>query len=172
MKIILVRHLETSFSRIHRICGQTDCGLLPNQELIVPTEILTVVRYRLVKIFTSPMQRCLETTIFLQKQIDISDAVIVPELIERDWGPLTGKTKEQVNEIYDMDIGLLRNHHSQIESDMQLNQRINQCLSKILGEKKDINFIVSHQGCLRTIAKIYGIDCKKFEAGEFRVIDI
>ena len=51
MKIILLRHLDTIYSREHRICGQTDCDILPNGKLIIPDEVMKILDTEKFKIY-------------------------------------------------------------------------------------------------------------------------
>ncbi|HFH9839310.1 TPA: histidine phosphatase family protein [Streptococcus suis] len=171
MKIILLRHLDTSYSIEHRICGQIDCSILPGRELVIPDEITEILHTEIVNIYTSPLKRCLETTELLRNKTNCFDTIIVPEFSERDWGPLAGMMKTQVLQQYGMSISLLRNRLRGIETDYDFSTRVHRGIS--LFEHCDVStiLIVTHQGCLRIICEFLGIGYSKFKPGEFLLIE-
>lgn len=171
MKIILLRHLDTIYSREHRICGQTDCGILPNGKLIIPDEIMEILNTEKIKVYTSPLKRCLETVNHLQEKANFSDTVLVPEFSERDWGPLTGMTKMQVLQQYGMELSSLRNTLSGIETDKDFSTRVYQGIKRtVLTDVFATIIIITHQGCLRILCEFFGAEYKKFQPGEFALI--
>ncbi len=171
MKIILLRHLDTIYSREHRICGQTDCDTLPNEKLIIPDEVMEILDTEKFKIYTSPLKRCLKTIKHFQEKENCSDTILVPEFSERDWGPLTGMTKIEVLQQYGMELRSLRNTLSGIETDEDFSTRVYQGIKRTVLTDVSAMIIVTHQGCLHILCEFFGIEYKKFQPGEFVLIE-
>lgn len=172
MNIILLRHLDTMYSCEHLICGQTDCGILPGKKLIIPDEITGIMNAGKIKIYSSPLKRCLETTRLLADTANCHNIALVPEFVERDWGPLTGLAKVQVLQQYGTTISSLRNTLEGVESDADFSARIHRGIEQLALSDVSTVFIVTHQGCLRIICEFFGSECKKFKPGEFALIEI
>lgn len=171
MKVILLRHLDTTYTREHRICGQTDCSILPNGKLIIPDEVMEILNTEKIKIYTSPLKRCLETANLLQEKANYSNIILAPEFSERDWGPLTGMTKIQVLQQYGMELSLLRNMLSGIEKEEDFSTRVYQGIKGAVLTDVSATIIVTHQGCLRILCEFFGTEYRKFQPGEFVLIE-
>ena len=171
MRIILLRHLETVYSREHRICGQTDCSIIPGEKLWIPEEIMQILHTEGIRIYTSPLKRCLETTDLLRQSAICLETIRVPEFSERDWGPLTGMTKTQVLQLYGMNTAALRNSFWGIKSDKDFSDRVHRGISRLSLHDASTMLIVSHQGCLRIICDFFGTEYKKFMPGEFLLVE-
>lgn len=171
MKIILLRHLDTAYSHEHRICGQTDCDILLNGELLIPDKIKEILNTEEIRIYTSPLKRCLETVNLLQEKSNCFDIILIPEFSERDWGPLTGMTKMQVLQRYKKDLDLLRNTLTGIETDESFSARVYRGIKMIVLNDAVATIIVTHQGCLRILCEFFEVEYKKFQPGEFMLIE-
>ena len=171
MKVILLRHLDTTYSREHRICGQTDCDILPDGKLMIPDKVMEILNSREIKIYTSPLKRCLETANLLQEKVICSDMILIPELSERNWGVLTGMTKMQVLQKYGKELNLLRNTLPSVETEEEFFARVYQGINGMVLDDMFTPIIITHQGCLRILCHFFGVGYKKFHPGEFMLIE-
>lgn len=169
MILILMRHLETAYSVEHRICGQMDIPILEGQIIKVSREVMDRVKGHKVKIFSSPLIRCIQTAEILASEIGIKCIDIVQGLKERNWGKLCGMTKAEIILHYGKNLGELVTYNLEIESEEIFNKRLKESLTYIFTLSEDICFVVSHQGCLRRISVALGYDDKKFYNGEYRI---
>ncbi|MDR3645230.1 MAG: histidine phosphatase family protein [Clostridia bacterium] len=93
MNVQLIRHARTLGNEQKRYIGCTDESLSPlgRHELL---EWANAGIYRPVNaVFSSPMSRCLETAALIFPQ---AAPVVVPQLMECDFGAFEGKTYEQL----------------------------------------------------------------------------
>jgi len=175
MEIILFRHFETAYSREHRICGRLDCPILPDPRIVVPPAVRAAVAGRRVVYYSSPLTRCRESYRLLDGRlrpyIAGSSAVILPQLIERAWGPLSGLTKEEVLAAYHGDVESVKRAAPGVETDERLQERVAEALELILRERDGVPVVVSHQGCIRAAARHFGLPSGKIEPGGFLIVN-
>lgn len=93
MNIYLLRHGETSYNADgNKYCGRTDIPLTEKgiKQAEAARDILENVK--ISKVYSSPLQRALQTAEIVSKNRDI---VIDDRLIEVDFGNWEGKTREE-----------------------------------------------------------------------------
>ena len=99
MEFIFVRHGETDSNKGRVIQGArldpplNETGIEQAEEL---ANVLKDVKFDLI--VSSPLKRAAQTAEIVQKHFDVP-LEIVPQLIERDFGSLTGKNWEEIGEI-------------------------------------------------------------------------
>lgn len=101
LNIYLVRHGqdEDNVAGIlngHRNTPLTDLGLKQAQELAA---FIKKQNLSFNKVFSSPLQRAYQTALEITKALDLEEPEILPELIERDFGVLTGKLVSEINNL-------------------------------------------------------------------------
>lgn len=98
LKIYLVRHGQDEDNKNgllngHRDEPLTELGLKQAQEL---AEFIKGQQINFDKVYSSPLQRAYVTALQITKTLNISEPEILPLLIERDFGIMTGKTKADI----------------------------------------------------------------------------
>jgi broad specificity phosphatase PhoE len=77
----------------HRDLPLTDLGRQQAIDLAVGIKEL---RLRFDAIYSSPLSRALETAEIVAKELGLDKPIIIPELIERDFGVMTGKPTSSI----------------------------------------------------------------------------
>ncbi len=98
MKISIVRHGETDLNRAKRLMGQRIDEPL-NEEGIRQAEslALNINDHEFDLILTSPLQRAYQTATIISQKTR-TPVIKKQDLIERDFGSLTGKTWEEMDQ--------------------------------------------------------------------------
>ena len=101
LNIYLVRHGqdEDNVAGIlngHRDTPLTTLGLTQAHEL---ASFVKEQDLDFIKVYSSPLQRAYRTALEITKALNLEDPEILPELIERDFGVLTGKP---ISDIYNL----------------------------------------------------------------------
>jgi broad specificity phosphatase PhoE len=97
MKVVVVRHGETTSNATHRLMGQRIDDAL-NAKGVKQAEMITkeLQNYHFDLIITSPLKRARETAEIINKNIGVP-LVVRDELKERDFGLLSGKTWSEMD---------------------------------------------------------------------------
>lgn len=100
IRLRLVRHGETLGNREHRYVGRTDEGILPEEKIRLRAMAAAAAPAIL---FLSPARRCRETAACLfpalrEEVYAGPEIVIVPELMEMDFGAFEYMTWQEINQ--------------------------------------------------------------------------
>lgn len=99
-KIYLVRHGQDEDNEAGRLNGRRDMPLTPRgvAQARNAGEILQHHQLVFAAIYHSPLQRTRQTALAIAEMLtcDLMKVFTIPDLIERDFGIMTGKGKEQI----------------------------------------------------------------------------
>src|SRR5665647_97279 len=97
MKIYIVRHGETDSNKARKAQGQRINEFLNSEGVRQTEELTSNIDKDFDVIFTSPLKRAAQTAEILAKEIK-APVIVREEIIERDYGNLSGKTTEEMFE--------------------------------------------------------------------------
>jgi len=99
-RFFLVRHGETEWNRIRKIQGVSDIPLndTGRAQAAALGEILAGHRFDLI--VSSPLSRALETASIIAKLLAMPQPLIIPDLIERNYGDAEGSSGEELDKKY------------------------------------------------------------------------
>jgi probable phosphoglycerate mutase len=97
MKIYIVRHGETYSNKAKKAQGQRINESLNSEGIRQAEELTSNIDKDFDVIFTSPLKRAAQTAEILAKEIK-APVIVREEIIERDYGSLSGKTWEEMFE--------------------------------------------------------------------------
>lgn len=168
LKIYLVRHGQDQDNANGLLNGRRDepltsIGVTQAHEIANRLKESGIV---FDKVYTSPLQRARETAGIVTETLGLPAAEIMPELIERDFGIVTGLPKTKIEEICAPDI--IKTRHNVIyflkpegaETFPQLLQRASTMFGKITAKHPDGNvLLVTHGDFSKMVyAQYYGLD--------------
>lgn len=93
-ELVVVRHGETAWSAVGRHTGRTDIPLTPRGEEQARTTGRSMGGRRFDLVLVSPLQRARRTA----ELAGYGEAEVEPDLVEWDYGPVEGLSREQVRE--------------------------------------------------------------------------
>ncbi len=98
LNIYLVRHGQDEDNVVgilngHRDMALTSLGLDQAQELAL---FIKEQNLKFIKVFSSPLKRAYQTALKITDVLGLENPEILPELIERDFGVLTGKPTSEI----------------------------------------------------------------------------
>ncbi len=101
--VCLVRHGQTDWNRIKRLQGRenvplNDEGRAQVMELARSFSEIRNYGINLRTICSSPLSRAVDTASYIASSLDIPSVEVVEQLIERDYGLITGLTLKERNE--------------------------------------------------------------------------
>lgn len=100
MQVYLIRHGETDWNKQIRFQGREDIEL-NNNGIIQANECGQVFKHLPIDlIISSPLKRAKETAGIIASYVGIEKVVIEDDLIERDFGKLSGLTPEEREKFY------------------------------------------------------------------------
>lgn len=152
LNIYLVRHGQDEDNAAGILNGHRDTPLTV-LGLTQARELATFVKEQDLifdKVFSSPLKRAYQTALEITKTLNLEDPEVLPELIERDFGILTGKP---ISDIYNLPESSLIKTETityfldapNIENFPQTLLRAKKLLEKIGGKYQDGNvLLVSH----------------------------
>lgn len=155
MKLVFVRHGETDYNKVHRAQGQRiDTGLNEiGRRQAQETALLLTDDFE--AIFTSPLKRAFETAQIINERFQ-KNLIKRNELMERDYGSLSGTTWEETEAItgkHDLRDRDLRQEYDYRSYGGESVEDVRARLMKFLDELKKENYqkvlVVSHGGITR-----------------------
>ena len=160
MKLIVIRHGETNLNKENRLQGSKG----PNEGLNEHgREVIENLRNSLLLIpeiiYSSPLQRTQETAHILNKRFDVG-IVLDAALMERDFGTLSGKLREDIGpKLVEDD---LEGHYDYRpyggESVEEVTARVRQFVENLKAHKEEIIMLVTHRGIIRILYDLYPSD--------------
>lgn len=154
-KLFLVRHGETVWNSERRYIGRTD---LPLSEEGLRQASNLAKRFSAGKveaIFTSPLKRSVQTAEIVGKEIGLK-AVVVPELIEIDFGDWEGLTYEEIKQKFGdlIDRWLFSPSRVEIPSGERwemVTKRVENFLVKMAKRPEKTGLAITHGGIIKII---------------------
>lgn len=178
-RLYLVRHGATDYNGLGVYFGKTDCPL--NGEGILQGKALghSLADIHFDEIYTSPMQRCLDTARFITTE---KKPLVLNELKELDFGLWEGLNYKQCMDLYPEEFAewssnLKNTTPPEGEHYLNFYERIRECYDSKLSVKEGAILIVAHKGVLQMLASIllagddslfWNID---FQLGKYSIID-
>ena len=157
MHIIVIRHGETDLNRENRLQGSKG----PNPHLNpVGKKMVEELRDALLvtptTIYASPLLRTQETARILNEQFQIP-IIPVPELMERDFGTLSGKFRSEIDpKLMETDLeGKYDYRPYGGESVDDVRARILRFLSTLPLRSDDTVLLVTHRGVIRLLYDLF-----------------
>lgn len=160
MKVIVIRHGETELNKDNRMqgCYGPNLGLTENGRAMV-LELRNKIQIIPELIYASPLARTQETAHILNERFRLP-IINAPEIVERDFGSLSGKLKSEVDQkLVEAD---LEGHYDYRpyggESVADVTARIQKFIELIKTQKESIVMIVTHRGVIRVLYDLYPKD--------------
>jgi uncharacterized phosphatase len=99
-RFFLVRHGETEWNKIRRIQGVSDIPLndTGRAQAAGLGDILSAHRFDLI--VSSPLSRALDTASIIARRLGMPSPLIIPDLIERNYGEAEGSNGRDLDERY------------------------------------------------------------------------
>ena len=157
MKLIVIRHGETDLNKEERLQGSKGPNPSLNSDgrrmvadlrdsLLITPEI----------IYCSPLVRAIETAHILNERFVVK-IIATPELVERDFGTLSGKLRNEIDQkIVEDD---LEGHYDYRpfngESVDDVTKRVEQFINKLRTNKEEVVMLITHRGVIRILYDLY-----------------
>lgn len=157
MHLVVIRHGETALNRDERLQGSRG----PDEPLTANgrAEILRLRDALMIApriIYVSPLRRTKETATILNERFNVP-VIEVPELMERDFGSLSGAFKKDVKaELLEDDLeGRYDYRPYGGESVQEVTARVLRFLSTLDLSDNGTGIVVTHRGILRILYDLY-----------------
>lgn len=157
MKLIVIRHGETDLNKEDRLQGSKgpNLGLNEYGKKMV-AELRDVLLVSPKTIYVSPLLRTKDTANILNERFH-APLVTVPELMERDFGSLSGKLRSEIDpQLVENDLeGKYDYHPFGGESVSDVRKRILSFLATLPLASSDTVFLVTHRGVIRLLYDLF-----------------
>ena len=168
MKLILVRHGETAWNKEERFRGRKNIPLNANGILQAKLAADFLGRYKIDLIYSSPMQRALQTAVEIRRSRDI-EINIDEGIADMDFGQWEGMKVSEVKEKYPelFAIWLSAPHQCQIPGGENFQMVLERSLKTVdkIRELKDVEtvLIVTHRVVTMLLLCYYlGLELARF----------
>lgn len=157
MNLIVIRHGETDMNKEGRLQGSKGPDLPLNESGKTGVEHLRDVLVLHPKVlYTSPLLRAQQTAAILNERFHIP-IILVPELMERDFGSLSGKLRNEVSKALVEDD--LEGHYDYRpfggESSANVRARILRFLRTLKAEENEPVILITHRGVIRILYDLF-----------------
>lgn len=154
MRLILIRHYKTEFNVSGQIMGWGDSP--PVDDWAADMEfvecVLAAKTVRPDAVYSSALDRAVQTARYFADQLDVADRVMAPELNEINYGTLYGKPKKWVAEHYPLHKKDPDFTYPQGESFRQLQSRCTRFISSLAESRPGQTVMcVAHAGVVRAL---------------------
>ena len=157
MQIIVIRHGETRLNKENRLQGSKgeNEGLTQEGKSMVE-KLRDTLLLSPTTMYISPLARTQETASILNERFH-APIVLVPELVERDFGTLSGKLRSDVDpKILEDDLEEKYDYHPYNgESIGDVKERVVSFLSTLPLSSNETVFFVTHRGIVRVLYDLY-----------------
>lgn len=160
MNLVVIRHGETDLNKENRLQGSRG----PNEHLNeTGRKEVTALRDGLLitptVIYASTLVRTQETAHILNEKFGVT-IISVPELMERDFGSLSGKLRSEIDpEIVESDLeGKYDYRPYGGESVADVKARVIKFLETLPLSENDTVIVVTHRGIIRVLYDLYPIE--------------
>ena len=162
MKIVLVRHGQTDWNKKELFRGRADIPLnqVGIQQATKTAHHLKILDFSINKVYSSPLQRALQTAQAIANQLDIPPVEEVEDFIEFDYGQWEGQPYDTIKKKSPQMYKQWLNDPIQLkipggETLEQVKDRVKRALDLIMRQSKDQNIvIVSHKAITKIIIGI------------------
>jgi uncharacterized phosphatase len=166
VRFLYLRHGKTEFSLNNKFMGRCDLPLLKTNCSEFKEAISLIKDWKPSKVLYSPLLRAVETKNIILNAVDIDQVIECDYLIERDFGSLEGKEKNEQNR---KEIELC----SSAESKSQFRERISTLLPVIKSNPNESILIIGHSSFYREMMQIINPDrLDKIECCEVKVVEL
>lgn len=150
MKIYLIRHGQTDWNLQGKLQGREDIEINDTGR-IQAKKSATALKDKGIKIIlTSPLIRAVETARIISQDIEGAEVIIEEDLIERDFGTLSGMTYDR-NKYFDT----FGRKDESMESFDTLSKRLMNCVLKNAEKYKGQDIImVSHGAAINAVLSV------------------
>lgn len=146
MQIYLIRHGETNWNKYGRLQGREDIKLNDNGIIQANKCGQAFQQLPIDVIVSSPLKRAKETADIIASYAGIEKVVIEDNLIERDYGKLSGLTSEEREQFYNT------GQDDEIENWDNLSQRVIEVLNSYRNNNTCNNIVmVSHGAAINAV---------------------
>jgi len=160
MQLVVIRHGETALNKENRLQGSKG----PNEGLN-ETGRAAIVKLRdgllttPAAIYASPLERTQETASIINERFNIP-IITVPELMERDFGTLSGKLRSELDDklIQDDLEGKYDYRPYGGESVEDVKARIMRFLETLPLSTDETVLVITHRGVIRVLYDLYPTD--------------
>ncbi len=157
MHVIVIRHGETDLNRENRLQGSKGPNLGLNEygkKMVAELRDTLLVSPK--TLYVSPLLRTQETANILNERFH-APLVIAPELMERDFGSLSGKLRSEIDpQLVENDLeGKYDYHPFGGESVDDVRERILSFLTTLPLASSDTVFLVTHRGIIRLMYDLF-----------------
>ena len=158
MRLLLIRHGESTANAEHRLQGHLDIPL--NDRGRRESDLLAerLSRLTIDALYSSPLSRARETAETVAKRVGL-DVIERPALMERDVGELAGLTREEIRARYPEYVRARAAGDSNVtvagyESDDDLAQRVMRVLEETVGDHpRQTVAVVTHGGVIAVVCR-------------------
>jgi phosphoserine phosphatase len=162
VKIVLVRHGQTDWNKKELFRGRADIPLnqVGIQQATKTAHHLKILDFSINKVYSSPLQRALQTAQAIANQLDIPPVEEVEDFIEFDYGQWEGQPYDTIKKKSPQMYKQWLNDPIQLkipggETLEQVKDRVKRALDLIMRQSKDQNIvIVSHKAITKIIIGI------------------
>ena len=151
MKLLIVRHGETDENSQKIIQGRLPGKLTSLGEKQAKELGKKLKKYKIDKIYCSPIDRCRQTLELALKEMDYKGEIEYTELLsERDFGKYSGKPRSEVD-FDELDKDTAENKDMGVETQGNIDRRIKEFLEKIRQKDNQTVLVVSHSNPIRCL---------------------
>lgn len=149
MKLLIVRHGETEENNKKILQGILPGRLTKLGEEQAKELGRKLRKYKIDKIYCSPIDRCRQTLEIALQQMDYKGGLEYTPLIqERGFGKYSGRPRSEVN-FDQLDKDTAENREMGVETQANIDKRIKEFLEKVWKENNQTALIVSHSNPIR-----------------------
>ena len=160
MNLLVIRHGETDMNKEERLQGSREPGLPLNED--GRRDVYTLrdaLMLRPSRIYSSPLLRAQETAAILNESFHMA-VTLAPELVERDFGTLSGKLRSEIDpKLIEDD---LEGHYDYRpyggESAQDVRARILCFLRSLPLHRDEVFMAVTHRGVIRILYDLFPTD--------------
>jgi broad specificity phosphatase PhoE len=155
MKILLIRHGETTGDLEDRYGGSYDDPLTENGERQLQNTAQQLAGKQINKIYSSTLIRAKQSTEIINAELK-TEVEFLDGLRERDYGVLGGLTKTEAEEKYPEAVELHKdaaNTDPEGEGQSDFTKRVLTTFQHIIDGEEDIVVVVSHGGPIKVILR-------------------
>lgn len=172
MKIVLLRHAETTFNNSGRFCGRIDCDITDNGKSIT-AKLASIEPFSsgFAAMYVSPLKRTAQTLMAIYPNCEY---IVDERLIEISLGLWEGIEKTSVNQ--NDRKAFIRGVYTPPEALENHKDVVNRIISffdelENSYNQSDVILVVTHNGVIRTIKQLLKMNVEKTKNSDFIIID-
>lgn len=172
MKVVLLRHAETTFNNSGRFCGRIDCDITDNGKIIT-AKLASMEPFAsgFTAMYVSPLKRTVQTLMAIYPNCRY---IVDERLIEISLGKWEGIEKMSINQ--DDRKAFIRGLYTPPEALENHSDVVNRIISFFVElenfyNNRDVILVVTHNGVIRTIKQLLKMSVEKTKNSDFIIID-